>query len=62
MIIYLFKFRCVTTKGSIINATIFTSEDGPNELKSNDDKILDTALSLCKKNVEEKRGNLLIVN
>lgn len=48
--------RCVTTKGSIINATIFTSEDGPNEQKSNDDKILDTALNLSKKNVEEKRG------
>ncbi|KAG5684203.1 hypothetical protein PVAND_013442 [Polypedilum vanderplanki] len=51
--------KCVTTKGSIINATIFTSEDGPaNEQKSNDDKILDTALSLCKKNVDEKRGDV----
>lgn len=35
---------------------MFTSEDGPNEQKSNDDKILDTALNLCKKSVEEKKG------
>lgn len=49
--------RCVTAKGSIINSTIFTSEDGPNEQKSNDDKILDTAMNLCKKNVEEKKGS-----
>ena len=48
----------MTTKGSIINAAIFTSEDSQNEQKSNDDKILDTALSLCKKNVEAKRGKL----
>lgn len=40
-----------------MNATIFTSEDG-SEQKSNDDKILDTALNLSKKNVEEKRGRI----
>ncbi|KAL7026979.1 hypothetical protein ACKWTF_005254 [Chironomus riparius] len=50
--------KCVTTKGSIINAAIFTSEDSQNEQKSNDDKILDTALSLCKKNVEQKQGDV----
>ncbi|CRK96809.1 CLUMA_CG010028, isoform B [Clunio marinus] len=50
--------KCVTTKGSMINSAIFTSEDGPNEHKSNDDKILDTALNLCKKNVEEKKGEV----
>lgn len=46
----------MTAKGSVINSVIFTSEDGPNEQKSNDDKILDTALNMCKKHVEEKQG------
>jgi len=35
---------------------MFTNEEDPAEQKSNDDKILDTSLNLCKKNVEEKRG------
>lgn len=38
---------------------MFTSEDDQSEQKSNDDKILDTALNLCKKSVEEKKGKIL---
>jgi hypothetical protein len=48
----------VTTKGSVVNSTIFTTEDSSSEHKSNDDRILDTALNLCKKNTEEKQGSL----
>ncbi|CAO1399696.1 unnamed protein product [Diamesa serratosioi] len=53
--------KCVTAKGSILNSTLFTNEDDQSEQKSNDDKILDTALNLCKKNIEEKKGEVRYV-
>lgn len=59
ILIYFFNYRCVTAKGSILNSIFFTSEDDQSEQKSNDDKILDTALNLCKKNIEEKKGKTL---
>lgn len=49
--------RFVTTQGNFLMSATFTSEEQTSrEQKSNDDKILDTALNLCKKNVEEKKG------
>lgn len=50
--------RCVTTKGSILNTSAFTFEDDVGEQKSNDDRILETALNLCRNHVEEKRGEV----
>lgn len=50
------SIRSVTSKGTVITSMIFTSEEGDSEMKSNDDRILETALQLCRKNVEEKRG------
>ncbi|XP_055709469.1 telomerase-binding protein EST1A isoform X2 [Phlebotomus papatasi] len=47
--------KCVTTKGSILNSSVFTVEDDNSEPLSNDDKILATAVHLCKNNVEEDR-------
>lgn len=43
--------KCVTTKGSILNSSVFTLEESENQI-SNDDKILQTALNLCKNNVD----------
>lgn len=47
--------RCVTTKGSILNSSVFTLEESENQI-SNDDKILQTALNLCKNNVDRYEG------
>ncbi|XP_053678587.1 telomerase-binding protein EST1A [Anopheles nili] len=48
--------KCVTTKGSILKTSTFTVEDDIGELKSNDDRILETALSLCRQHTEETRA------
>ncbi|XP_058126851.1 telomerase-binding protein EST1A [Anopheles ziemanni] len=48
--------KCVTTKGSVLKTTTFTVEDDVGELKSNDDRILETALNLCRHQPEETRG------
>lgn len=49
--------RYVTTQGNVLMTATFTSEEQTSsEQKSNDDRILDTALNLCKKNVEERKG------
>ncbi|XP_021694561.1 uncharacterized protein LOC5579825 isoform X4 [Aedes aegypti] len=50
--------KCVTTKGSILNTSTFTAEDGDDVQMSNDDRILKTALNLCRDHVEEKRGEV----
>ncbi|XP_055683331.1 telomerase-binding protein EST1A isoform X2 [Lutzomyia longipalpis] len=47
--------KCVTTKGSVLNSSVFTVEDDNSEPLSNDDKILATAVHLCKNNAEEDR-------
>ncbi|GAB0093491.1 hypothetical protein DMENIID0001_086370 [Sergentomyia squamirostris] len=47
--------KCVTTKGSILNSSVFTVEDDNSESLSNDDKILATAVHLCKNYLEEDR-------
>lgn len=39
-----------------MTATFTSEEQTSSEQKSNDDRILDTALNLCKKNVEERKG------
>lgn len=49
------KTRLVTTKGHQIK-TFISSEDDSSDQKSNDDKILDTALNLCKSNTEKRIG------
>ncbi|XP_049299967.1 telomerase-binding protein EST1A isoform X2 [Anopheles funestus] len=50
--------KCVTTKGSILKTSTFTVEDDVGDLKSNDDRILETALNLCRHNVKDKQiGN-----
>lgn len=51
--------RCVTTKGSILNTSTFTAEDDEDVQMSNDDRILKTALNLCREHAEEKRGRSL---
>uniref|UniRef100_A0A182SNG0 PINc domain-containing protein n=1 Tax=Anopheles maculatus TaxID=74869 RepID=A0A182SNG0_9DIPT len=48
--------KCVTTKGSILKTSNFTVEDDDGDLKSNDDRILETALNLCRHNVKEKQA------
>lgn len=48
-------YRLVTTKGHQIK-TFIASEDDTTDQKSNDDKILDTALNLCKFHAEERIG------
>uniref|UniRef100_A0A182N064 PINc domain-containing protein n=1 Tax=Anopheles dirus TaxID=7168 RepID=A0A182N064_9DIPT len=48
--------KCVTTKGSILKTSSFTVEDDVGELKSNDDRILETALNLCRNPVQETRA------
>lgn len=40
--------KCVTSRGSILSTATFTVEDDSTEPMSNDDKILATALNLCK--------------
>ncbi|KXJ78569.1 hypothetical protein RP20_CCG004260 [Aedes albopictus] len=50
--------KCVTTKGSILNTSTFTAEDGDDVQMSNDDRILKTALNLCREHAEEKRGEV----
>lgn len=50
------NFRCVTTKGSVLNTSTFTAEDDNSEQMSNDDKILTTALNLCKNHLDKKTG------
>lgn len=50
--------KCVTTKGTILKTSTFTVEADAGELKANDDRILETALNLCRKHVEEKRGEV----
>ncbi|XP_059614016.1 telomerase-binding protein EST1A isoform X2 [Phlebotomus argentipes] len=47
--------KCVTTKGSVLNSSVFTVEDDNSEPLSNDDKILATAVHLCKNNIDEDR-------
>uniref|UniRef100_A0A182PL14 PINc domain-containing protein n=1 Tax=Anopheles epiroticus TaxID=199890 RepID=A0A182PL14_9DIPT len=47
--------KCVTTKGSILKTSTFTVEDDVGDLKSNDDRILETALNLCRHQTEETR-------
>ncbi|XP_050078429.1 telomerase-binding protein EST1A [Anopheles maculipalpis] len=47
--------KCVTTKGSILKTSNFTVEDDDGDLKSNDDRILETALNLCRHSVKEKQ-------
>ncbi|XP_055644109.1 telomerase-binding protein EST1A isoform X2 [Toxorhynchites rutilus septentrionalis] len=47
--------KCVTTKGTILKTSTFTSEDDVGEQKSNDDRILETALNLCRNHTEKKR-------
>ncbi|XP_052900031.1 telomerase-binding protein EST1A [Anopheles moucheti] len=47
--------KCVTTKGSILKTSSFTEEDDVGELKSNDDRILETALNLCRHNAKDKQ-------
>uniref|UniRef100_A0A182VSN5 PINc domain-containing protein n=1 Tax=Anopheles minimus TaxID=112268 RepID=A0A182VSN5_9DIPT len=50
--------KCVTTKGSILKTPTFTAEDDDGDLKSNDDRILETALNLCRINDKDKHiGN-----
>lgn len=46
----MFNYRGVTTRGSILNSLTFTAEDDYVEPMSNDDKILQTAVNLCKDN------------
>uniref|UniRef100_A0A182UVA3 PINc domain-containing protein n=1 Tax=Anopheles merus TaxID=30066 RepID=A0A182UVA3_ANOME len=48
--------KCVTTKGSILKTSTFTVEDDVGDLKSNDDRILETALNLCRNHIEETRA------
>ncbi|XP_063703273.1 telomerase-binding protein EST1A isoform X2 [Culicoides brevitarsis] len=48
--------KLVTTKGHQIK-TFISSEDDSSEPKTNDDKILDTALNLCKPNAEKRIGD-----
>uniref|UniRef100_A0A182QUX2 PIN domain-containing protein n=1 Tax=Anopheles farauti TaxID=69004 RepID=A0A182QUX2_9DIPT len=48
--------KCVTTKGSVLKTFSFTVEDDVGELKSNDDRILETALNLCRNPVQETRA------
>ncbi|XP_058832395.1 uncharacterized protein LOC131690537 isoform X2 [Topomyia yanbarensis] len=50
--------KCVSSKGTILNTFTFTSEDDVGEQKSNDDRILETALKLCRNHAEEKRGEI----
>ncbi|XP_055539477.1 uncharacterized protein LOC129726593 isoform X2 [Wyeomyia smithii] len=50
--------KCVTSKGSIMTRSAFTSEDDDGEQKSNDDRILETAMNLCRNHAEEKRGEI----
>ncbi|EAT43005.1 AAEL005526-PA [Aedes aegypti] len=52
--------KCVTTKGSILNTSTFTAEDGDDVQMSNDDRILKTALNLCRDHVEEKRVRVIV--
>lgn len=52
---YIPAYRLVTTKGHQLK-TFIASEDDTYEQKSNDDKILETALNLCKTTREELRG------
>ncbi|XP_052562573.1 telomerase-binding protein EST1A isoform X3 [Culex pipiens pallens] len=49
---------CVTTKGSILKPTTCTFLEDVGEQKSNDDKILETALNLIRNSTEEKRGEV----
>uniref|UniRef100_A0A182MWZ8 PIN domain-containing protein n=1 Tax=Anopheles culicifacies TaxID=139723 RepID=A0A182MWZ8_9DIPT len=50
--------KCVTTKGSVLKTPTFTAEDDDGDLKSNDDRILETALNLCRHNEKDKQtGN-----
>uniref|UniRef100_A0A336N3P0 CSON005905 protein n=2 Tax=Culicoides sonorensis TaxID=179676 RepID=A0A336N3P0_CULSO len=48
--------KLVTTKGHQMK-TFIVSEDDSADQKSNDDKILDTALNLCKSHKEERIGD-----
>ncbi|XP_053691492.1 telomerase-binding protein EST1A [Sabethes cyaneus] len=50
--------KCVTSKGSVMTRSAFTSEDDDGEQKSNDDRILETAMNLCRNHTEEKRGEI----
>lgn len=52
---------CVTTKGSILKPTTCTFLEDVGEQKSNDDKILETALNLIRNSVEEKRGEVRFI-
>ncbi|KAG8283120.1 Smg-6, nonsense mediated mRNA decay factor [Homalodisca vitripennis] len=47
--------RCVTTKGTILNSTTFTSEEDCQDMK-NDDKILATCLKLCHTSSKEEQA------
>uniref|UniRef100_A0A182K256 PINc domain-containing protein n=1 Tax=Anopheles christyi TaxID=43041 RepID=A0A182K256_9DIPT len=49
--------KCVTTKGSILKTSTFTIEDDVGDLKSNDDRILETAINLCRHHIEETRAD-----
>ncbi|XP_065077390.1 telomerase-binding protein EST1A isoform X2 [Ochlerotatus camptorhynchus] len=54
--------KCVTTKGSILNTSTFTAEDDEDVQMSNDDRILKTALNLCREHAEEKRGEVRYIS
>lgn len=51
------RIRWVTTKGSFLTTAVFTNEDEmSSEQMSNDDKILTTAATLCRNNLEQIQG------
>lgn len=51
----------MTTKGSVLNSSTFTAEDDNSEQMSNDDKILTTALNLCKNHLDKKTGKFYFI-